>query len=305
MQMEYSADDIAAASSLQFLVYLCVAMGTFWTYDYACSLHEEWTFLLRARWNKVKCLYIIARNVPFVILATDLYLYFTPNEDPNKCLMLINIYSCFSFVSVVCSESIFVLRTYALWNNNRFVLGVTVCIAVAFVIASIDIAFTTVAASHVTTSAIPGITGCYRTSRGVQLSMPFLLLFVFEMGLLSLTFIRAIQSWRTVNGPLYTVLVRHNIFYYACGLFLAAVNVLMPMLFSQYAYHSVFEDFQFYILAILSTRMHLHLWHIGQHRHIHASDALMLAPMSDMSQHGPDALVFAHMSDMSTADRTA
>ncbi|KAG1718995.1 hypothetical protein EDB19DRAFT_768866 [Suillus lakei] len=208
-------------------------------------------------------------------------------------------------MSVFCSESIFVLRTYALWNNNKFVLAAMSCTAVAFLVASVAIAFTSsaVAGSQVTTSAIPGITGCYRTSRSFQLSMPFLLLFIFELGLISLTFIRVIQNWRMVNGSLYTVMVKHNIFYYACGLFLAAVNVIMPVIFSQYAYHSVFEDFQFYILAILATRLHIHLWHLGQHQHIHGSDSLMLAPMSDMSLRGSDALVCAPRSD-STADWT-
>ncbi|KAG1774251.1 hypothetical protein EV702DRAFT_1125887 [Suillus placidus] len=87
------------------------------------------------------------------------------------------------------------------------------------------------------------------------------------------------QSWRTVNGPLYTVLVKHNIFYYACGLFLAAVNALMAILFSQSAYHSVFEDFQLSIHAILATRMYLHLWYIDQHMH---DSAVVLISMSDM-----------------------
>ncbi|KAG2032728.1 hypothetical protein BDR03DRAFT_926398 [Suillus americanus] len=279
--MEYSADDVAAASSLQFLSYLSVSLATFWIYDYACSLQEEWTFLLRSRWNKVKCLYIIARHVPFVILSTDLYLYFTPNNDPEKCLMMINIYSCFGFISVACSESIFVLRTYALWNNNKFILIAIVCAAVTLIIASINVAFTTIAVSHVTTSVVPGIRGCYRTSRGIQLSMPFLFLFIFELGLVSLTLICAIQNWRTVNGPLYTVLVKHNIFYYACGLLLAAMNVLMPLLYSQYAIHSVFENLQFYVLAILATRMHLHLWDVGQNLHTRGCDALIIA-LSDM-----------------------
>ncbi|KAG1870291.1 hypothetical protein F4604DRAFT_861467 [Suillus subluteus] len=298
--MQYSADDVAAASSLQFLAYLCVSMATFWIYDYACSLQEEWSFLLRSRWNNVKYLYIIARNVPFVIIATDLYLYFTPNNDSERCLMLIDIYSSFGLISVVCSESIFVLRTYALWNNNKFILIGAVCAAITLLIASIGVAFTTIAASHVTISAIPGVRGCYRTSRGIQLSMPFLFLFIFELGLLSLTSICAIQNWRTANGPLYTVLVKHNIFYYACGLLLAAVNVLMPLLYSQYAIHSVFENLQFYVLAILATRMHLHLWNVGQNLHTRGCDALMLA-LSDMPPHCSDTPALAPIPDASTA----
>ncbi|KAG2082579.1 hypothetical protein BD769DRAFT_1783567 [Suillus cothurnatus] len=271
--MVYSADDIAASTSLQFLAYRCAAMATFWTYDYACSFEEEWKFLHQSRWNKVKCLYIIARYVPFCLITTDLYLNFAPNENPDKCRKLINVYSCFSLMSIISAECIFVLRTYALWNNNRFVLAAMVSASVATIITSISIEFTTISTSYVLISAIPGITGCYRSSSGVQFFMPFLLLFIFELGLVSLTLIRAIQSWRSDNGPLYSVLVKHNIFYYACGLLLSAVNILMPVLFSNYAYHSFFEDVQFFLLAILATRMHLHLWHID--RNVHGSDALV------------------------------
>src|SRR6267154_1544268 len=35
---------------------------------------------------------------------------------------------------------------------------------------------------------------------------------------MSLTLTRAIQSWRTASTPLYAVMLKHNIFYCACGL---------------------------------------------------------------------------------------
>ncbi|KAG1824068.1 hypothetical protein DFJ58DRAFT_830670 [Suillus subalutaceus] len=170
------------------------------------------------------------------------------------------------------------LRTYALWNNNKSVLAAMVTASVAIIIASISIAFTTISTSYILTSAIPGIAGCYRSSRGVQFFIPYLLLFVFELGLVSLTLMRTIQNWRSDNGPLYTVLVKHNIFYYACGLLLSVVNIIMQVLFSDYAYHSFFEDMLCFLLAIFATRMHLHLWHIN--RNAHGSDALLY--MSDI-----------------------
>ncbi|KAG1785453.1 uncharacterized protein HD556DRAFT_1314234 [Suillus plorans] len=46
------------------------------------------------------------------------------------------------------------------------------------------------------------------------------------VGLLSTAF-----SWRSTKGPLQAILVKHNIFYYVCGLFLSAVNILVPALF--------------------------------------------------------------------------
>ncbi|KAG1730449.1 hypothetical protein EDB19DRAFT_2042011 [Suillus lakei] len=90
-----------------------------------------------------------------------------------------------------------------------------------------------------------------------------------------------VQSWRSIKGHLHAVLVKHNIFYYACGLFLSAVNVLAPVLFSDPAYYALLEDLQAFILAILATPMHLNLWHID--RHVHGSEILVCISMSDMS----------------------
>ncbi|KAG1809176.1 uncharacterized protein BJ212DRAFT_620696 [Suillus subaureus] len=122
LQMEYSVDDIATAKNLQFLAYIYISTATFWTYDFVCSLHEEWTFLLRSRWTKVKGLYTIARYVPFVLIILDLCLALTQNENPKKCQILNNISSFFAVISLTFSECFFILRTYALWNNNRIVL---------------------------------------------------------------------------------------------------------------------------------------------------------------------------------------
>ncbi|KAG1809114.1 uncharacterized protein BJ212DRAFT_616688 [Suillus subaureus] len=100
--------------------------------------------------------------------------------------------------------------------------------------------------------------------------MPFLLLFVFSLGLVFLTLIRVIQSWRTAKGSLQAALAKHNIFYYTRSLFLSTVNVFMPV----------------FVLAILATRMHLHLWH------------------SDCHVHGSDTLVYISTFDLSPADCT-
>jgi len=42
--------------------------------------------------------------------------------------------------------------------------------------------------------------------------------FVFDIVLISLTLTCAIRSWRSSPSRLYSVLLKHNIFYYACGL---------------------------------------------------------------------------------------
>ncbi|KAG1816545.1 uncharacterized protein BJ212DRAFT_196715 [Suillus subaureus] len=225
MQTGYSADDFVAARSLQ---YIYASMATFWV----CLLRgiSEWMFLLRSRWSIVKGLYVVTRYVPFLLFTGHLYMNFISNENSDKCQLLNTICSCFSFISVSCSECFFLLRTYALWNNNKIVLATMVATFLAVGISSISFAFATTATAPWKTSAIPGITGCYQSSAIVQLFIPFILLLGLEFGLMCLTLIRAILSWRSTNSHLYTVLVKHNIFYYACGLFFSTVNVLTLLL---------------------------------------------------------------------------
>lgn len=281
--MEYSAGDIAAAWSLKTYTYIYTSAATFWTYDYACSLHQELTFLIQSRWTKVKGLYILTRYMPFLLFVGHLYLNFIPDDNPDKCQMINNICSCFSLISVICSECFFIIRTYALWNNNKFVLAAMLTAFLAVVAASVGVLFTATANAPFETSTISGITGCYQSAGSDELFVPFILLFALELGLISLTLVRAIQSWRTARYPLYDVLLKHNIFYYACGLFFSMANVLTSLLL-QYAYNGMLQDFQLIILAILATRMHLHLWHVDQQRH--GSDAFMLIPLSDVSSVG-------------------
>ncbi|KAG2118901.1 uncharacterized protein F5147DRAFT_667349 [Suillus discolor] len=280
MESEYSADTFAASGSLRTSTYIYTSMATFWTYSYACSLHEEWTFLLQSRWTKIKCLYIIARYVPFLLFAGHLYMNFIPDEDPKKCHMIDNICSCFSIISITCSESIFVLRTYVLWNKNRFMLAAMLAAFLAAGAASTGLFFAFLHAVPFETSPIPGITGCYQPSDSIGFYVPFILSSVLQLGLISVTLIRALQTWQVSNNYLLAVLLKHNIFYYICGFSCSMVNVLASV-FLQDAYKAMFQDFQFIILGILATHMHLHLWHKDQHQH-----SSMLTPMSEMSYVG-------------------
>ncbi|KAG1840622.1 hypothetical protein F4604DRAFT_434746 [Suillus subluteus] len=150
----------------------------------------------------------------------------------------------------------------------------------ATILSTISLSLVDGVTSDVMTSTIPGIPGCSRSPYSARLFLPFILVFVFQLGLVCLTIIRVIQSWRLAKGPLYIVLVKHNIFYYACGLLLSAVNVLLQMLVDMYFVYSSLVRFQVFILAILATRMHLHLWHTK--RHVHGSEALVCISVSDM-----------------------
>ncbi|KAG1788952.1 uncharacterized protein HD556DRAFT_1311701 [Suillus plorans] len=231
--MEYPSVDITTARSLQpsalsvdsgdilgkfILIYFRLPLNLFiQTYDYICSLHEEWTFLLRSRLTKVKVLYIITRYVLFFIVAADLY-------------TMLDIYAC-----------LFVLRTCALWNNNRIILT-----AILSTIFAIGIWLTTIATSHVTTSVIPDITGCHRSSGSFSFFMQFIVLTRVPTGYAAGNW----TSWRSAKGPLYAILLKHNIFCYACGLLLSAINVIVPKLLDYSVSYFIPEGYAQILLRI-------------------------------------------------------
>ncbi|KAG2352896.1 hypothetical protein BDR07DRAFT_1497442 [Suillus spraguei] len=311
--MEYSPDDIAAARSVQFTTYIYVSIATFWAYDYACSLHEEWDFLLQSKWGKIKYLYIVTRYLPLILLTTILYQHFLSHETSGEYRRLNNIVTGTGIVHLsmhvlvdgwyfpLTGLDFFILRTYVLWNNNKILLAAMLSTFFAFSVVAISVTLATdvpsvctrshfslafhyrltiLSTSTVVTSAIPGITGSYRTSSGIMLFLPYLLLSVFELGLMILTLIPAMQSWRMHSGRLQVVLAKHNIFYYMCGFLLSLANVLMSLLL-HYSYTGTLYAFQFIILAILATRMHLHLWRTS--RYTDGYDTFVHIPMSDMS----------------------
>ncbi|KAG2054134.1 hypothetical protein BDR06DRAFT_429532 [Suillus hirtellus] len=276
METNYSSEDIAAAMSLQIYAHVYTSMATLWIYEYACSLQEEWTFLLQSRWTKVKGLYIATRFVPFLLSIVHLYVNFIPNENPAKCKVLNTVCSVLGQISVGFSEFFFVLRTYALWRHNRFVHVFILAFTPVAIIACVGTTYASIVTASYEASAIPGTTGCYSNS---NLFVSFLLFFIFELGLMCLTLLHAIQSWRMTNGRLYTILVKSNIFYYSCSMFLSAVNVFTSR-YLHYQYHVIFQDYQSIVLAILALRMHLHIWQIDQQSH--NIDALVWTSLSDI-----------------------
>jgi len=152
------------------------------------------------------------------------------------------------------------LRTYVLWDRNRILLVAILftsfvssqlthntqasgkCIIQTFLVASFSIVLATSVPAAYATSAIPGITGCYRSSTSFQYFIAFLLLSVFELGLMVLTLIRAVQNWRINQSRLYVVLVNHNISYYVCGFLLSVTNIFASLLL-QDSYQTFFYKY--------------------------------------------------------------
>ncbi|KAG2108822.1 hypothetical protein BD769DRAFT_1498609 [Suillus cothurnatus] len=116
-------------------------------------------------------------------------------------------------------------------------------IAFTMVAACLGIRLTVIATSYYMISTIPGFPGYSWSSISVLYLMLFSFLFVFQLGLVSLTLICVIQSWQLAKSNLHAVLVKHNMFYYACGLILSFMNVLVPVLVPNSIHYLILEEY--------------------------------------------------------------
>ncbi|KAG1791971.1 uncharacterized protein BJ212DRAFT_1592989 [Suillus subaureus] len=163
-------------------------------------------------------------------------LYHSHHESISNAECFTNINTGFCIVSVICSECFFIIRTYALWNKNKILL--------AAVLSAFCMQLARSWASQGATTARLVFGSSYHFS-----SLP-----------------GSNWTWRISPTRLYVVLVKHNIFYYTCGFLFSVTNIFASM-HLHYSYHALLYDFQFMILAILATRMHLHLWVVNRHAH--------------------------------------
>ncbi|KAG2366885.1 hypothetical protein BDR07DRAFT_403867 [Suillus spraguei] len=248
----------ATAWNLQFTTYIYVSMATFWCHDYICSLHEEWTYLLRSDWSMLKGLYIVTRYLPFSLLAIVLWLGFDPNETLGGCSVLAIVKLVLSIALVFFSEFFFMLRTYVLWNKNKILLAAMLTTFFVFLL-----------------SANASYQDPY--SNNWAFWWTFILLTVFELGLMVLTFIRAIQSWRINSSRLYVVLVKHNILYYACALLLSVANVITSRILISYEYD------MFYAFEVMILRSSLRACTVIFGRRTDVHTALVMSDMSSVN----------------------
>ncbi|OJA19888.1 hypothetical protein AZE42_09748 [Rhizopogon vesiculosus] len=136
-------------------------------------------------------------------------------------------------------------------------------------------------------SPIPKITSCYISEEGRVVIIAYILLVSVKTEILGIMLYHAWKLYGELRHeiPLVQILIRQNIFYFACGSFFSIL--LVVILFTVPAvYYDVAADLQVVLHVILATRMHRKLWNAATDREANplgiGSD-IFAGPLSDLS----------------------
>ncbi|KAG1884812.1 uncharacterized protein F5891DRAFT_1089562 [Suillus fuscotomentosus] len=192
--------------------------------------------------------------MPALMLSVHLCMNYLPNENIVTCKILQSMWYCTAALCITGAESIFILRTYALWGQKKSILGLLLLTGLCLTILNMVIILKVWGQSELQLSDIGG--GCYSLSHDTKAAYNWSLIAAFELEVMVLTMIRVYWAYRERGYRLLNILLQHNIFYFGTGLTLSVLNLLAFELLS-FNSSNMFATFQIVMHTILVTRMHL------------------------------------------------
>ncbi|KAG2058345.1 hypothetical protein BDR06DRAFT_114002 [Suillus hirtellus] len=207
---------IKLSTIIQSQNYFFASLVASWVYDCFLILDQEVFLIHRPRWSKGTILYITTRYMPALMLSVHLCMNYLPNENIVTCKILQLMWYCTAALCITGAESIFILRTYALWGQNKFILGLMLLTGLCLTILNVIIIRKVWGQSEFQLSDIGG--GCYSLSHDTKAAYNWSLIAAFELEVMVLTMIRVYLAYREIGSRLLNILLQHNIFYFGTGL---------------------------------------------------------------------------------------
>ncbi|KAG1862366.1 hypothetical protein C8R48DRAFT_834052 [Suillus tomentosus] len=268
-------DFLLAVWSIQVMTYTDVAITALLAYDLLSRFQQEATFLAQADTNVAKFLYIGARYMPLLSTLSLVFKQVSPMGNVD-CQGVGDLAAALSIMEAFCAESIFVLRTCAMWDVKCPLRWIMFTIIAGMAVAGLII-FCFVPKQYV---FVPDVSTC-RVSQFAKMQRflaAFLALLMLEFVLVIFATTKAAKIHRSTPRPLLTLLLTHHIFYYGCGLLFSTINVICMVLF-EYEYVEIFFSPKIVMHAILATRMHYQLWESKKVRKSCRSEQYPMSPL--------------------------
>jgi len=245
----------------QLVAHITVASSALILHDWSLTSHEELTFV----WRRGKSLYtrILFLSARYTALVSAL-LYLFPVASK-----MVNGITALNVVTIVCSEFIFTLRTWAIWERSRLILVFLIGLNTAYAALAITVVEYSNYLAHETppiTWVIEGV-GQYQmtigntASHALLVSSPFLLILVFQSVVLALTLYRLRYRSHTPaqsRSTLLDILWIDGIMYFVFMFLLGVVNVGLTFKVSRPNLQLGLAQLQTVFHSILSTRVVLH-----------------------------------------------
>ncbi|PBK88786.1 hypothetical protein ARMGADRAFT_1084347 [Armillaria gallica] len=175
------------------------------------------------------------------------------NPDAAQCRLLYTISGALGIAGIFASQTILMIRTYAIWDRHRVVFWCFIGIGIfCFIPTAVSLVIELTTNKVISELYDHRHTDCLRQSSNMPIFL-YIPVLVSETIIASLTFFKGVQHLRNSNHPFIKELYVSGMLFYACLLPLTLANIILPM----WA-HNVSPFLSFYqniIHSILSNRI--------------------------------------------------
>ncbi|KLO18884.1 hypothetical protein SCHPADRAFT_885781 [Schizopora paradoxa] len=217
-------------------------------YDVAINLADESIFIWAQSWSAGKILYLLTRYSAFIDLVTILWYQFHTGQSPEACHTLYAVSCWFMTGGIILSEVILAIRTYAIWDKNRFILAYLSSVLMAAIILSIFFLNQSIKATTFIQSVSPTVITCLPILGNNRMFAVYCCIMVAESNVLILSLYRGFSQWRRDSTPLVHTLYRDGVMYFAVLFSISLANAIIISI----EYNSPF----YYILTLMQRIFH-------------------------------------------------
>lgn len=214
---------------LRLVSWTLVACATLLVYDHLCTLDLEVAHVWSHPLSGGALLFFLNRYLPYVDTFMSLNLSVFSINGPESCMRQYTVLTWFIVVGIIISESILVLRTYALWERRKLITRILCCSSLLTFVPALVITHLELKSLKYVESPHPDQPGCKLQYASPIILIAYVLLVASETTVAVLTGIQAYRSLRYSSSPWVKQMYKDGLLFYAYLLALSLANMLVPI----------------------------------------------------------------------------
>lgn len=110
--------------------YSALAGKVLFLYDFMVMFEEEFSFVRASKWSAIKIVYVLARYLPFIDVATAIYIDSAPNLTEDQCKIVYSFDGWMYIIGIGLSEVVLTYRLWLIWEKDRrlkYILPIFAC----------------------------------------------------------------------------------------------------------------------------------------------------------------------------------
>ncbi|EMD38015.1 hypothetical protein CERSUDRAFT_82218 [Gelatoporia subvermispora B] len=213
---------------LYFIKYANVAALTITAYDCMITMDDEISLVWPSRWNYTKILYLFNRYSPFIDTALAVH-SMSSLTDPKTCEIEYPALAYIYTLGMTVSQAILLIRTYAIWNCNKYILGFHVSLNTGLFLAAIYVLHSVLGTLTYGGFELMQYEACMPSTTTQSIWPMYVLNMTSELVVVVLTMIQLYTSAYRIRAasPIVRTLYRDGLLFYFAMLAMSILNLCL------------------------------------------------------------------------------